>query len=300
MNIDKINKLYGINVIEDFFLGSEENIHFYFKPKDEDFKITIVHGDVTLLNMPKQETFKFSEFKAHIEDNNSYSKILGSHHYLSYLNKHVQSIKTQDLILVPFKGKDNVIWAHIHLKCVTKKLMIGSVVKIHQTIPEAVRLFELVHLDQSTKLFNREALRKHLSFIEDYDDHYGIFLDLDDFKAINDTYGHHVGDLVLQTVSNIFIELSTEDIIFYRLSGDEFFIKLEHHSLNQTISFANKVINALTSITLDNNQEIDLSASAGITQITKTSHTYKDVLKKSDEAMYKAKALGKNRVSYTK
>ena len=126
-----------------------------------------------------------------------------------------------------------------------------------------------------------------------------LFIDLDNFKEINDTLGHHIGDKVLQLISK---KLSTcvriEDSLS-RLGGDEFTIILQNIKMPAAAAeVAQKLIDIINKKLTINNHEIYLSASIGISIYPKDSSDKNDMIKFADSAMYKAKENGKNNYQF--
>lgn len=123
-----------------------------------------------------------------------------------------------------------------------------------------------------------------------------LFLDLDKFKQVNDTYGHHIGDLLLIKVSKIMQKCIRETDTLSRLGGDEFAILLEDIvSADLAQRVANKIVKALqTSFMLDKIQ-INTSTSIGIAFNDQPDNTMESLIICADEAMYQAKQQGRNR-----
>ncbi len=149
-------------------------------------------------------------------------------------------------------------------------------------------LFRRIHFDDLTHLFNLNALKAHIPQITPTNNAYGLYIDLDDFKAVNDQYGHHIGDAVLKRVGALLMQLSGQHTKFYRLGGDEFFALLLHRNLNDIKTLSNTIASGLSNITLEG-YDIKLSASIGALKIDGSKQTVEDILKQSDQAMYKAK-----------
>jgi len=162
-------------------------------------------------------------------------------------------------------------------------------------------LHKLAHYDTLTNLPNRALFKinldQALSKAERCESCFALFfLDLDNFKSINDTYGHHYGDEVLKhTAQNIKSILRKEDIAA-RISGDEFCIIIEyqkeHHILNQ---IAKKVQNIVSKPIKIDSLVLQISCSIGICKYNKDIKTSHEMLALSDNAMYHAKKSGKNR-----
>ena len=124
-----------------------------------------------------------------------------------------------------------------------------------------------------------------------------IMLDLDHFKSINDTYGHGVGDLVLQhlaaTVSNT---LRLGDFSG-RLGGEEFGILLPETSIKQAHHFAERLRQEIANSVIDvEGTPISYTASLGLTAMIESDHSFETALSRADDAMYRAKNNGRNRV----
>lgn len=123
-----------------------------------------------------------------------------------------------------------------------------------------------------------------------------LFFDIDNFKQLNDTYGHECGDAVLKTVAQTFTHnVRTYDIIT-RWGGEEFVIVLfvENPTVIQIIS--NKLCNLIASAFIDvNGNTITFTASCGAT-LLKTNENVTDAINRADALMYKAKKNGKNQV----
>ena len=128
-----------------------------------------------------------------------------------------------------------------------------------------------------------------------------LFLDLDEFKAINDNFGHATGDKLLIEISQrLKATLRWGDFIA-RLGGDEFVILLDDvQNFRYAARIANQVITALKQPLLLNGQKISCSVSIGISIISGVEQSPEELLRKADAAMYQANAFGKSRyhISY--
>lgn len=126
-----------------------------------------------------------------------------------------------------------------------------------------------------------------------------MYLDLDNFKRINDTKGHNVGDLVLKKVSETLKNIIIEPNIVTRMGGDEFTILLENIiSLKDANDIVAKILSAIEQPCTINGSKYNLSASIGISLYPEDGLSVEELLKNSDIAMYKAKAAGKNNFQF--
>jgi len=124
-----------------------------------------------------------------------------------------------------------------------------------------------------------------------------LFIDFDDFKLINDNYGHQAGDKVLQiTAKRIESQLRSEDTLA-RLGGDEFAILLEDiESPSYAISVGQRVIKAMKPAILTGEHSIFVTISIGVGLKDENTDSSEDLLKNADHAMYYAKEQGKNNI----
>lgn len=123
-----------------------------------------------------------------------------------------------------------------------------------------------------------------------------LFLDLDKFKQVNDTYGHHIGDLLLVQVSMLLKKCIRESDTLARLGGDEFAILLEDIvSAESAQRVANKIIKSLQTPFMLEKIQINTSTSIGIAFHDQSENTIESLIICADEAMYQAKQLGRNR-----
>lgn len=128
-----------------------------------------------------------------------------------------------------------------------------------------------------------------------------MYLDLDGFKAINDTYGHHVGDKVLQTMSNRLLNCLRESDTLARVGGDEFTLLLPHVSNHEEATIiANKLTSSASKPFLINKVQHSLSVSIGIAFFPMDGDSREQLIQASDKAMYKVKAGQKNGFNFHK
>lgn len=125
-----------------------------------------------------------------------------------------------------------------------------------------------------------------------------LFLDLDDFKIVNDTLGHAAGDSLLSDVGDRLRNVLRSEDVAARLGGDEFAVLLEdERDLKRSMRVANRIIDALRINFQVQGQEIKVAASIGIAVAHAGTETADELLRNADVAMYTAKAQGKNRVA---
>lgn len=159
------------------------------------------------------------------------------------------------------------------------------------------QIHKLAYKDLVTGLPNRLCLQEKLTQI--IHDSSGktalLFIDLDNFKYINDSFGHFFGDSVLAEMGKRLTDIIDNNAFVARLGGDEFAIIISDiEDLEQVNEFAKKLrLNLVTSFK-ENDISIHMSASIGIAVYPDQAGSYEELLKSADTAMYEAKMRGKN------
>lgn len=122
-----------------------------------------------------------------------------------------------------------------------------------------------------------------------------LLIDIDNFKFINDSFGHMAGDMVLKTIANLLKERVRKEDIVARIGGDEFVIlPLGLKKEKDAAVLANTIIEAFKEPLIIEDKKILSSVSIGISNLSKDCVDYSELLKDADIAMYQAKARGKN------
>lgn len=159
----------------------------------------------------------------------------------------------------------------------------------------------LANLDPLTNLPNRQNLMKQLEAMLSKaqnmkSDMALMFLDMDGFKAINDTFGHDIGDRFLQQVSESIKKVIPNESMLGRLGGDEFLIIFEQsYSVVRLTEIANNIIDSVALPYEVDGLRLSASISIGIATASGCSFERSKLITHADVAMYKAKELGKGR-----
>lgn len=124
-----------------------------------------------------------------------------------------------------------------------------------------------------------------------------LLLDLDKFKALNDRFGHDVGDLVLKSfASNISMNLRGTDL-FARFGGEEFVLLCREQPVKKVLAFAEKIRLLTTLCAVEGVEDLSVSVSIGVS-VVEPGEEFGASLKRADIALYRAKQKGRNRVEY--
>ena len=162
---------------------------------------------------------------------------------------------------------------------------------------------ELSRHDALTGLLNRrsfyEKIEDELSRSHRYQENLCLLMvDIDDFKNINDTYGHPIGDVVLTKLADTFRELSRENDILCRIGGEEFALLLINTNEQDSVIIAERLCDAVakTAIQIDvTNTPLNLTISIGLTLCLQEDNI-SSIMSRADKALYQAKHKGKNQV----
>lgn len=161
------------------------------------------------------------------------------------------------------------------------------------------RIHHLALYDQLTGLPNRVMLADHAAELFRDTGLSGrtqalVFLDLDDFKTINDTVGHRVGDLIIEETARRLAEAAGPGVQVARLGGDEFAALASPATLEDATELVTRLVAALDAPYRIEQYELAMTASAGVAMFPTDGVTFDDLASRADSAMYRAKEEGRH------
>jgi diguanylate cyclase (GGDEF)-like protein/PAS domain S-box-containing protein len=220
-----------------------------------------------------------------------------NHNSLEYENvvqMHDGSLRDFQVIKKVFKSEDEECLGYI-----------GIMSDITEHKEKEKKLQELASVDPLTKLYNRRyfsTVSNHLLTLakRDKESISVVMLDIDDFKAVNDTYGHKIGDDVIIKLANILLATSRESDIVARFGGEEFVLLLPKTEIKGAFVIAEKIRKKVQEIfiPLENAKKISFTISLGVSEINVQDESdVEEGIKRADSALYSSKRSGKNRVS---
>lgn len=191
-----------------------------------------------------------------------------------------------DYVTKPFKPKEL-------LARVKTQLKVQSLIK---------HLDRLASYDQLSGIYNRRKFFELAKerFLNDKNNLYAIMIDIDNFKNVNDTYGHATGDSVIKTFASVISSHLEKEAIFGRVGGEEFTIISHFENSETVILFAEKFRTAIekTKVIANDGSAFHFTISCGISAYRKDLEILDDLLKEADKALYDAKGYGRNRAIF--
>ena len=231
-------------------------------------------------------------------------------HFNEVANKWYQ-IQEKAVILKDSRSVLISIALDISLQKEAQSKLIDTHVKLTrqtQALQEAqAKLKEQANRDPLTNMYNRryfsEMSEKIISIAKRTKQPLSfMMIDIDDFKKINDTYGHSVGDEVIKLLANKLIYTVRQSDIVARFGGEEFAIILPSTDTENAVLFADKIRKDIESISYkENGTSIKFTISIGVDKFNyENDNNASDSLNRADKALYEAKTTGKNKVSVFK
>ena len=254
----------------------------------KDQEIGIVLTDVQLPGMNGLELTKI------IKHDYDADVIIMTGYSLDYSIEDAMARGASDLIIKPIRLEDLLLRINVVLKKRSEK---------QENCRKLEELTFLTTRDDLTGLFNTRQFYRHIAQEVDRSNRYFrplalILMDIDNFKSLNDTYGHLFGDKILSGIGEIIkLAIRTQDTA-YRYAGDEFTIILPETELEMAISVAERVRQAIEIETqaLSYPKPLKVTVSIGVVEYL-TDEDIKSFVHRADSAMYISKKRGRNKIS---
>lgn len=194
--------------------------------------------------------------------------------------------------------RPHYLWLRIYYKSIfDDKGRIVRVIGRSQNVEKNVKLREKARLDPLTKLLNKEEVQSRVEEVlenEPNNTHVLFIIDIDNFKQINDTFGHTFGDTVISDVAEILKKQFRSDDIIGRVGGDEFLVFMKDVSIEKATIKAQNLCEVTEKEYSGGNVVKYISTSIGLAVSGVDGYTYEELFKRADHAMYRTKKSGKN------
>jgi len=286
----------------DIFGGLESSWHFW--ANDNYFEeIKLFHEDY----MPSQdilyyslEKFKKLDLEMIAPQHGSLIKKIS----IAPLIEKLENLKCG--LYIEESYKDSIVYKNQLLqKAITKeKKLLQELQKSKEELTKSKQKYkELATKDILTGILNRFAFENELKRVISNSKRMSVkfallFLDLDHFKKVNDTYGHDVGDkLLIEVAKRVMPNIRIEDV-FARIGGDEFILLFTNIENKTLPALLNKAISLFRKSWIINDIKLNVTTSMGVAIFPDDADNEDELMKKADIAMYKSKELGRNQVVY--
>jgi two-component system cell cycle response regulator len=170
------------------------------------------------------------------------------------------------------------------------------------TIEARAKIANLADTDDLTGIWNKRYFRRQLPQEIERARTFNIPLslllfDIDEFKQINDSFGHVIGDVVLSELCGVVRETLRPTDTLARFGGDEFAIILPHTDIGGAVAVAERVMKRVRALTIPTDEEgaIQCAISIGLAEFRREDVTSNDLIRRADERLYLSKRQGKNR-----
>ncbi|KRQ86721.1 Cyclic di-GMP phosphodiesterase Gmr [Caloramator mitchellensis] len=212
---------------------------------------------------------------------------------------HIQNIinnitKTSNYSLrIPVKGKDEIALFSKNIN-----LMLDNLHESNEKLRESIdEIYHLAYFDQLTQMPNRQHSMSQIDTLIKKNIKFTTFLiDIDNFKNINDVYGHDFGDIIIKYIAKRIRTLFKRNAFISRIGGDEFLLIFENlHGTYRIQNAINDIIGIFEKPLHFKNENLFVSASIGIAEFPKDANSMQAILKNAEIAMYEAK---KNKTKY--
>lgn len=235
---------------------------------------------------------------------------------------HIQSLDYNSVIVIPLIKKESVIGTfflrtvfrnrgeisdRVYKLCQLVSNIAANALEnaiLFESMKTAQEYFEEMAIrDDLTKLYNRRnfyhRFKEEFSRAERYNTELSlIFFDVDDFKRINDGFGHSQGDRVLMQIGRLLRDAARESDVPARFGGDEFAMILPNTTAQGALELANRICAEIQDYNFAELREAKVSISVGIsTRANNNITSFDELIGLADKAMYQAKAQGKGQVS---
>jgi len=280
-----------------------------FEKSLEGVMITDCDNKIVLVNQAFEEMTGFSLkdirgleaniLKSGINDNNFYHKMWQRLNNKGSYRGEIWNRKKDGSHLACFLSIRVVYDTHGDIKN-----YIAMYLDITAKVQNEEEIYKLAYHDILTKLPNRTRFNQYITNLLEQQERVEkpfalLFLDLDNFKYVNDTFGHNTGDLLLIKVGKILKSILRKTDFIARLGGDEFTIVIENYeSLQQIKTLCTKIIDRLMQQFIIKANKFNIGCSIGVAIYDDDGMNQTTLLKHADTAMYKSKQNGKNRFTF--
>ncbi len=292
----EIQKRFGIDLVEEILFNRADRVILYSDDpiESKNIELKVILGSLSSIQLGERESITTDELFSYFEYENEYAYVAGKSEYYEYITSHFfeKSDYTEETFPIKIGGKR--IWLSVEITRYKEypNLIIYQFKDHTELMNEEEQRWLRTHTDSLTGLFNKFTLDYHYSLRYMRDNLHVIYLDIDNFKNVNDSYGHHVGDYTLIEFSKILKSHESKYNHFYRVGGDEF-VGLFYEDEDYVRGVVENILSRIKTI---ENQNDDTKPTVSIGVVKGTARI--DLIRKADVILYKVKREGKDGYLY--
>ncbi|MCV2231975.1 GGDEF domain-containing protein [Acholeplasma manati] len=286
---------FNVDVVEDILLVRKDRVILYGESNlSEDNILYVITGTLQLIGLAEASSIQLTDLLKRFEYNNAYADVAGKTDYYGYVYGELFSIRPQTSVTFPILAEQQRVWITVSRFVVDANPALSAyfITNVSDVMDAEEQNYAKSHRDSLTGLFNKYTLDFHYGKRYKNENFHVMYLDIDNFKEVNDHDGHVAGDQCLIAFSNILKSYSNDHKHFYRNGGDEF-VGLLFDTEDHVREMAEGILSQVRQIQspISNTR---MTVSMGIVQ----ADMRQDVIRKADMLLYKAKRMGKNQYIY--
>ena len=282
---------YGLDIVKDLILCDQSMIICFSDVHDRnDITFEVISGSLEIIGFSNQSSISLSQLFDCFYYNHGYAKIAGKNEYFNQVKQELLAYEKQPITTFPIHNEQGIFWIRLQLIPIISHPQLATVfiTNVTSIMIEEEKMFNKTHQDSLTGVFNRYTLDYHYGVRYQMEKFHVMFLDIDNFKQLNDERGHHTGNQFLEDFARILKDYEENYNCFYRIGGDEF-VGFFFEETTKVIQMTKEIIQKTKQLAKD--YEADFaSVSIGVVEAKQR----EDVVRKADKLLYKAKILGKN------
>ena len=286
---------YGLNVIDDVILGERNRVILYAEIADlENINYHLIAGSLTSIGFDDSSSITLNELLSRFNYDNKYAEMGGKIEHFKNVQSQISNFKANTDVTFPIISKKKEYWLRYTSTPIKRNPKLISIVidNVTDAYEPVLKDFEKTHKDSLTNLFNKYTLDYHYGLRYHKEDLHVFFIDVDNFKQINDTDGHDAGNLCLKEFADILISLQKDYNLFYRVGGDEF-VGLFYGNEIYIKKIAEEILKRVRTIQTPKSRKL-VTVSIGIIKGTLN----EDLINKADKILYEVKRNGKDQYIY--
>jgi diguanylate cyclase (GGDEF)-like protein len=288
----KLKTNYGLDIVKDLILCDQSMIICFADFHDmNDITFEVISGSLEIIGFSNQSSIPLSVLFEHFYYHHGYAKIAGKNEYFNQIKQELFDFEKQPITTFPIQNDQGIFWIRVQLIPIINhpQLVTVFITNVSSIMVEEEKVFSKTHQDSLTGVFNRYTLDYHYGIRYLMEQFHVMFLDIDNFKLLNDQMGHHTGNRFLEEFASILKSYEENYNCFYRIGGDEF-VGFFFEKTKKVIQITEEIIHKTKQLAIDFEAGF-ASVSIGVVE----AQMREDVVRKADKLLYEAKKLGKNR-----